>query len=171
MKLGLAIGRCAAALVLASVAGVAAVAEAPAKLPAEVNARIAEFDKECKANRRGSVEVFGDHILSGDFNADGKTDYVLFAGRMGCTQWNAVFGEADGSAIEGFVSQPDGKYAHDVLVLAQNLRVNASKTPAVIEVAKMNRDRWAYDTLTFAYQGGKWVRTLSRPGLPDEWPS
>lgn len=85
--------------------------------PPEVEAWIQSVREEC-AEAGGRFEGISDHLIPGDFNGDGRTDYVLSWGGVSCPDEFGSAGGALGGGNSGprndfLISQADG--GHEIV--------------------------------------------------------
>lgn len=96
------------ALTLAACGAGAPSAGAPSAFPPEIAARIAQEEAIC-ADGMGTLEpVSLDALRTGEFNADGATDYVLNHGSFRCTEGGNLYCGSAGCSFTVFMSAVGG---------------------------------------------------------------
>lgn len=103
-------------------------ATAPTAFPPEVAARIAQEEAYC-ADGLGALEpVSLEALQTGEFNADGATDYVLSHGSFRCTEGGFPYCGSAGCSFTVFMSSAGGALTPVEMGNAQNTRLSGTAT-------------------------------------------
>lgn len=145
---------CCAGLALILASG-SALAQPNAPLPPEVAAQRAQDVAGCRQDggaRADFSEGASPYLQQGDFNGDGRTDYIIFHGAYACDVGGGVLDKLGCSASEGcmfysFTSLPSGRYQRTEGWMIEEIAIEHRGTRDVIrtnqsEVSAWNGQAW-----------------------------